>query len=194
MLSGEYERKIAGSMREHKAFDCPLLLKSLDVDGRFAGYASVFGVVDNQRDIVMNGAFRQSIAERAGEIKLLWQHAQDEPIGYFTTMFEDEQGLYVEGQLMLELERGREAYALLKQGVVKGLSIGYSPVRYRLDPDNGVRQLQAVDLWEVSLVTFPANAQAGVTVVKSMTCDEDAEWQALDASIGRLLSVVSVSC
>ena len=162
-----YERKVSRNMYQHKRMDAALELKRLSEDGRFAGYASVFDVVDSQRDVVLPGAFAQSLAERGGQVKLLWQHAMGEPIGYFTHMFEDAHGLYVEGQLMLELEKGREAYALLKQGVVKGLSIGYSPVHYSYDPDSGVRKLSEVALWEVSLVTFPANEAAQVTVVKS---------------------------
>ena len=123
-------------------------------------------VMDAQRDIVLRGAFKESLAGRIRQIHLLWQHKTDEPIGYFTAMFEDARGLYVEGRLLLTVARAREAYALLKAGVVRGLSIGYTPRRYVVDPDTAVRHLMAVDLWEVSLVTFPANDRAEVTVVK----------------------------
>ena len=166
-----YERKIGASMRERKKLAVPLTLKSLDESGRFAGYASVFGVVDAQRDIMLRGAFADSIRGRAAQVRLLWQHKQDEPIGYFTEMFEDARGLYVEGRLLPEVARAREALALLKAGALRGLSIGYSPTRYTVDPETGVRRLSAVDLWEVSLVTFPANAQAEVTVVKAKSID-----------------------
>lgn len=145
----------------------PLALKSLTPSGRFAGYASVFGVMDAQRDIVLRGAFRESVKGRVHQIRLLWQHKTDEPIGYFTAMFEDAHGLYVEGKLMLTLARAREAYALVKAGAVRGLSIGYTPKHYAVDPDTAIRRLMTVDLWEVSLVTFPANERAGVTVVKN---------------------------
>ncbi|MBV8938844.1 MAG: HK97 family phage prohead protease [Alphaproteobacteria bacterium] len=158
-------------MRERKKLAVPLTLKSLDESGRFAGYASVFGVVDAQRDIMLRGAFADSIRGRAAQVRLLWQHKQDEPIGYFTEMFEDARGLYVEGRLLPEVARAREALALLKAGALRGLSIGYSPTRYTVDPETGVRRLSAVDLWEVSLVTFPANAQAEVTVVKAKSID-----------------------
>lgn len=153
-------------MRERKRLGFTLELKSIDAQGRFAGYASVFDVIDNQRDIMQRGAFAKTLNGRVQEIKLLWQHQQDEPIGVFERMFEDERGLYVEGKLLLNVQRALEAYSLLKATAINGLSIGYSPVHYRIDPHTGVRYLSEVDLWEVSLVTFPANEAANVTVVK----------------------------
>lgn len=154
---------------ESKQLDVALELKSIGPDGRFAGYASVFSVIDNQRDIMMHGAFRETLQNRKSQVKLLWQHQFEEPIGTVEALFEDTRGLYLEGRLLLNVNRGREAYALLKAGAVSGLSIGYSPVRYVIDADSGVRRLQEVELWEVSLVTFPANPDALVTVVKSHT-------------------------
>lgn len=161
-----YDRPIGACLRAHAQLQCALQLKSLDAVGRFAGYASVFDVVDNQRDIMLRGAFTKSLKGRASAIKLLWQHRQDEPIGVFDRIFEDTRGLYVEGRLLLDLARAKEAYALLKAGAIGGLSIGYSPVRFRTDADTGVRRIAEVDLWEISLVTFPANTAARVTVVK----------------------------
>ncbi len=133
--------------------------------GRFAGYASVFGVTDSQNDIVERGAFAEAVALGGKKVKLLWQHDTKQPIGVLTHLKEDGLGLYVEGQLLLNLTQGREAYALLKAGQVTGLSIGFTPLRVRRDKQ-GVRRIQKVRLWEISLVTFPANASAGVTVVK----------------------------
>lgn len=177
-----YDKKIGASMRERKHMNVNLSLKSLDDAGRFAGYASVFDVVDSQRDIIVRGAFAQTLKGRIGGIKLLWQHQQDEPIGVFDNLFEDMHGLYVEGRLLLDIQRAREAYALLKTGAISGLSIGYSPVRYHIDADTGVRVLSQVDLWEVSLVTFAANEAAGVTVVKG--APEPEEWNAAVATGG----------
>jgi HK97 family phage prohead protease len=148
-----------------------LEIKSLDANGRFAGYASVFDVIDSQRDMVLRGAFKNSLAVRLGQIKLLWQHQWEEPIGVLMKIFEDEKGLYVEGLLLMEVARAREAYALLKAGAVNGLSIGYTPGRWLRDPDSGVRKLQSIDLWEISLVTMPANPAAKVTVVKGNLVD-----------------------
>lgn len=162
-----HETKISKRMLEQRTYNASLQLKSIDSQGRFAGYASVFDVTDNQRDRVQRGAFRESIKGRAAEIKLLWQHDPAEPIGYFTQLFEDAHGLYVEGVLLLGVARAKEAYALLQSGVLSGLSIGYSPLRYSTDAKSGVRLLHKVALWEISLVTFPANEASRVSVVKS---------------------------
>jgi len=184
-----YDKRISPSMRERKRLNFKLELKSLDPQGRFAGYASVFNVVDSQRDVVLRGAFSQTVKGRAGEIKFLWQHQQDEPIGIFDAVFEDARGLYVEGRLLLNVQRAKEAHTLLKMGAISGLSIGYSPVRYTIDKKSGVRHLSQVELWEVSLVTFPANEAANVTVVKSMATPTQfiALADALDKAISTLL-------
>lgn len=136
-------------------------------DGVFAGYASVFGVVDSQNDVIMKGAFTHTLKKRRGEVKLLWQHQVDEPIGVFTLIREDSHGLYVEGRLLLDLQRGIEAYSLLKNTAINGLSIGYTVVSAGYNSDNNIRLITEVELWEVSLVTFPANEAATVTSVKS---------------------------
>lgn len=141
-------------------------VKSLAADGRFAGYASVFDVVDNQRDRVKRGAFAATLENRRTPVTLLWQHQWEQPIGTVERIFEDTRGLYMEGQLLLDVEKAREAYALLKAGALNGLSIGYRSKRSRHDPDSGVRDLLEVELWEISIVTLPANAEANVTVVK----------------------------
>ena len=173
-----YEKKISASMRERKRLRFDLQLKSLDTHGKLAGYASVFNVIDNQSDVIEKGAFASTLSGRIGDIKMLWQHQQDEPIGIFTSIFEDELGLYVEGQLLLDVQRAKEAHALLKAGALNGLSIGYSPVRYRIDADTGIRYISEVELWEISLVTFPANSAAQVTVVKqSSGFDEEKLWK-----------------
>lgn len=181
----EQERSIAPSMLDKPVMQVPLELKALNEDGIFAGYASVFDMVDSQRDIVMRGAFRDSIKHRTGQIKLLWQHHQKEPIGYLTRLFEDQHGLYIEGRLMLELAKAREAYALLKRGIISGLSIGYSPLRYKYHPESNTRSLYKVQLWEISLVTFPANEASRVSVVKSKHVAVDTEINALHLALQR---------
>jgi HK97 family phage prohead protease len=158
-------------MKQRCAHGGVLELKSLQEDGRFAGYASVFDVVDSQRDIVRRGAFVRSIKARSEPLQLLWQHQWNEPIGVIERMFEDARGLYVEGRLMMQVARAREAFALLKSGVIKGLSIGYSVKDYRIDADTGVRELLDLELWEISVVTAPANARAQVTIVKSANAE-----------------------
>lgn len=186
------DKKIGSSMREHKTLQFNLNMKSLDQAGRFAGYASVFDVVDSQRDIIIRGAFAHTLQGRTPLIKLLWQHQQHDPIGVLDRLFEDERGLYVEGTLLLDVQRAREAYALLKSGAVQGMSIGYSPVRYRIDAETGVRILSEVDLWEVSLVTFAANEAAKVTVVKHaepvLNSREIEQWSHA-AQAGRLVEL-----
>lgn len=163
-----YERKISASMMERKALECALQLKSLDDVGAFEGYGSVFDVVDSQRDVVARGAFRESLqTSRPQDIKLLWQHQMDEPIGVIEQCFEDARGLVVKGRLLLEVAKAREAYTLLKNKAVTGLSIGYAPSRYSINPDTRVRTITALKLFEISLVTFPSNPQAQVTTVKS---------------------------
>ena len=100
-------------------------------------------------------------------MKLLWQHNAAEPVGVFDLIREDSYGLYVEGRLLLEVERAQEAYSLLRSGAVKGLSIGYKVRSASLDPETGIRLIKALDLYEISLVTFPANELALVSEVKS---------------------------
>ncbi len=161
-----YDKKISANMRERKKLDFFLELKSLDNAGRFAGYASVFDVIDSQKDVILRGAFSNTLKGRVSEIKMLWQHQQNEPIGVFERMFEDARGLYVEGRLLLDVAKAMEAYSLLKERAIGGLSIGYSPIKYRIHEKSGVRMLIEVELWEISLVTFPANEAAKITVVK----------------------------
>lgn len=181
-----HERKVSASQREHKRLDMQLNVKTIDGDGLFAGYGSVFNLVDSQRDMVLPGAFSETLARRGGDVKLLWQHDAKEPIGRIEEMREDGQGLFIRGRLLLDVSRAREAYALMRAGVVSGLSIGYSPVRYRVDPDTGVRLLAKLDLWEISLVTFPANDAARVTVVKQdalPTGEEKAAYLAMTRAL-----------
>lgn len=146
-------------------------IKSIDESGEFSGYASVFGVKDSYSDIVMPGAFSKSLAkwgEKRQLPALLWQHKTDEPIGIFTSMKEDDHGLYVEGRLLKEDdELAKRAYAHLKAGSIQAMSIGYSLNDYEYDKDKGAFQLKEIDLWEVSLVTFPANEEARIDTVKA---------------------------
>ncbi len=154
----------------HQKIYPPLSLKSLDSKGNFVGYASVFDWIDHQGDRVAHGAFRQSLARwksRSGMPKMLWQHKQSEPIGKWKFIGEDQTGLYVEGCLLLEVERARSAYALMKEGVLDGLSIGYEVQKSFHDSKSKARVLTAVDVHEISLVTFAANEKAKVHHVKS---------------------------
>lgn len=135
--------------------------------GVIAGYASLFGRVDLGGDVVAPGAFAMSLARRgAGGIRMLFQHDPAEPIGTWQVVREDGRGLYVRGRLALGVARAREVWALLAQGAVDGLSIGFKTERVRRDPRAGVRRLERLDLWEVSVVTFPMLPEARVAVIK----------------------------
>jgi hypothetical protein len=175
----------------NKTLDCRFDLKSLSDSGVFHGYGSVFNVEDSYGDVVVPGAFADSLAAQkaAGRMPaMLWQHRSAEPLGVYTAMAEDGLGLKVEGQLALTTVRGAEAHALLKMGALSGLSIGYMPREENYDKVTGINTLKKVDLWEVSLVTFPANDAARVQGVKSIELIEDlkaAEKYLRDAGLGR---------
>lgn len=157
-----------------KTLQIPLDLKSVSDNGTFSGYGSVFHNEDSYRDIVRPGAFKASLAKWAGKNRLpplLWQHKSSEPIGVFTKMEEDEKGLYVEGRLLIDdIPQARTAYALLKEKGLGGMSIGYREITTRQNEDH-TQDLLEVELWEVSLVTFPANEAATVDSVKDALSD-----------------------
>jgi HK97 family phage prohead protease len=168
-----------------KALDVPLAIKALKDDGTFSGYGSVFGTQDAYDDIVAPGAFTRSLAghkARNSMPALLWQHDPREPIGIWTDMREDERGLYVEGRLLVDEDAtARRAYAHLKAGSLKGLSIGYMTRKSEYDQEKDVRTLTDVDLWEVSVVTFAANPDAQVAAVKGIKTIRDFEAFLRDA-------------
>ena len=133
--------------------------------GVITGYGSVFGNVDSWGDVVEKGAFLRTIEQR--NIPILWQHNSDEPIGLWDEISEDDYGLKMRGHLLIDdVAKAKEAYALVKSGVVNGLSIGYIPKDYSYDVEN-YRHISDVNLYEVSLVTFPANEKAIITDIKS---------------------------
>ena len=129
-----------------------------------AGYASVFGVADRGNDVVERGAYAASLKrlkEAGRSVKMLWLHDPAEPIGVWDEVREDEKGLYVKGRLLPDVARAREAAALIAAGAIDGLSIGYRTVRATKD-EAGRRRLAELELWEVSLVTFPMLPEARV--------------------------------
>lgn len=149
-----------------KLFGQAIELKTDDIEesGAFVGYGSVFNDLDSYRDQVAPGAFKNSL--KAKMPKLLWQHDSREPIGVYKEAKEDDRGLYVRGQLNLDVQRAREAHSLLRSGAVEGLSIGFVTLKDELDDKKEIRTLTEVDLWEVSLVTFPALQSAKIEAVK----------------------------
>lgn len=147
-----------------------LELKSVEDNGSFSGYGSIFGNKDSYGDIVVKGAFNSSLkkwSEKGKLPALLWQHKTDEPIGVYTRMEEDERGLYVEGKLLKDDDPlAKRAYGHLKAGSLSGMSIGYMSIDEEYDKKTDSLMLKELDLWEVSLVTFPANEAAQVESVK----------------------------
>lgn len=162
------KRKDANGL-QHKQF--AFKADKVEDDGTFKGYGSVFGNVDSYREIVAPGAFAKSLAEikASGDpLPALWQHNPDQPIGGYDVLEEDERGLLLEGFLMVgDLPLAKQAHALMKRRVVKGLSIGYYVRADSYDEKTRIRTLTELDLREVSIVTFPANVEAQVESVKS---------------------------
>lgn len=128
------------------------------------GYASLFGRADQGGDVVARGAYAASLkrlAETGKRVKMLWQHDATAPIGVWDEIREDATGLWVKGRLLPEVTQAREAEALLRAGAIDGLSIGYRAIKASRN-DQGQRVLSEIDLWEVSLVTFPMLPDARV--------------------------------
>jgi uncharacterized protein len=145
-----------------------------------AGYASVFGKTDQGGDVVQTGAYAASLrrlAARGGRVKMLWQHDPAQPIGVWDEVREDATGLWVKGRILREVEKGREAVALLEAGAIDGLSIGYRTVTAERD-GKGRRLLSELELWEVSLVTFPMLSEARVAAKAEAL---DSNWRDLAA-------------
>ncbi|SEI09225.1 HK97 family phage prohead protease [Tardiphaga sp. OK245] len=140
---------------------------ALTPDGVIEGYASLFGEIDQARDMMMPGAFTQTLKQRGlRKIPMLFQHDPSEPVGVWLEMKEDLRGLWARGRLIPDVTRARELLALLQAGAVDGLSIGYRTQRGQIEPKTRVRKLYQVDLWEVSIVTFPLLNGARVSAVK----------------------------
>jgi len=157
---------------ELKFFDLAGEVKAGSKPGSFKGRASVYGVTDSYGDVVRPGAFTASLAERGNEIVVLSQHDPSNAIGK-ATLTDSAEALLVEGQLELALPTARDAYTRLKSGLITGISIGYVTRDARFE--HGVRQLTDIELWEISLVTFPANDAARVTSVKHRTDHDEIE-------------------
>ena len=171
----------------HKTFTAPAEFKSLDEGGSFEGYASVFGVQDSDGDVIVKGAFKKSIdrfAERGKRPKMLWQHNPGIIVGSFTEVREDDVGLFVRGSLILDVEKGREAYALMKAGELDAMSVGFN-IEGAQPGDGRGRVIDDADLWEVSLVTWGANPDALITSVKSISTERDFERFLRDSGFSR---------
>jgi HK97 family phage prohead protease len=143
-------------------------VKSIDDAGVFTGLASTYGNTDQQNEAVMPGAFTKTLLH-SKERPLLWQHSPHEPIGT-VSLSDSPSGLIARGKLSLDIPQAKNAYTLLRDGVINAMSIGFQTIKS--DVKSGIRQLTELKLFEVSLVTFPANERALVTSVKSLNDNE----------------------
>lgn len=136
----------------------------VDDDCVIRGYASLFNTSDQGGDVVQKGAYGKalkSLFARSGKIKMLWQHDPSQPIGVWDEVVEDDTGLFVKGRILDTIRQGAEALALIRAGAIDGLSIGYRTKRAEKNA-RGQRLLHELDLWEVSVVTFPMLPDARV--------------------------------
>mgnify|MGYP003513478722 FL=1 len=177
---------------ELRYIERPFEIKAVEEDGIFEGRGSVFGNVDSYKEIVAPGAFTDTLAAWKAQNRLppvLWQHRSGEPIGPHLEMEERADGLYCKGQLLVnDGQRAKEARALMKAKAVNGLSIGFVTREDAYDRVTGIRTLKKVDLWEVSVVTFPANPAAQISSVKSAIdgIQTFAEAESFLREVGRL--------
>ena len=160
-----------------KQFTFDIDTKSIDDAGSFEGFASVYGNIDEGGDIVEAGAFTKSITNQS-TVPILYQHNQKQPIG-LGRLEDTASGLKIYGDLVLDVPEAKSAYALMRKGVLRGLSIGYQTVRDGFDSARKATLLKELNLMEVSLVTFPMNRLATITGVKADTI-RDFEGQLRD--------------
>ena len=174
--------KSGATVREHKAVG--FTLESADENtGEFSGYASVFGNVDDGGDIVVKGAFAETIVEDFARIKILALHNGCWlPVGKPIELREDDHGLFIRGKIS-DTSMGRDIQTLLKDGVLNELSIGYEAIDYEIDEVAHVRYLKRIKLWEVSIVTWAMNDQATIDDVKSLA--EELRTEAMSGKMSR---------
>ncbi len=155
----------------NQTIDTSFEFKDVTDTGSFVGMGSVFGNIDQGDDVVLPGAFANSLqmCSKSGRMPaMLWQHRPGEPIGAWQSMTETPKGLEVTGRLAMKTQRGAETYELMKMGALSGLSIGGRTKDFDYNAKSGIRTIKAFDLFEVSPVTFPMNDLARVASVKSI--------------------------
>lgn len=170
-------------------------LDKVHLDGTFSGYASVFNEVDLGNDSVAPNAFTKSLSKRsASDIRMLFQHNPDEPIGVWEEIIQTEHGLKVRGRITQSVSRGAEVLELMRAGAIDGLSIGFKTIRAKQDKSQNIRRILEADLWEISIVTFPMQETARIENVKSHltnvlqnkpTIREFERWLVRDAGLSR---------
>lgn len=142
-------------------------IRAVNDAGTFEGYLSKFNEVDAYGDVMLPGCFTKTLKEKGPRRPMLWQHQSWEPIGVLDAK-QDDVGLFIAGHLNLDVQRGREAYALIKQGSVRGLSQGFVILDFEPRKEGGGRNVKEVDLWEGSPVTFPALPSAQIVSARSL--------------------------
>lgn len=156
-----------------KRLDVPLEVKAVE-DGFIEGYGSVFNNTDAYGDVVVKGAFVRSLGEHAEKKTapaMLWQHNPDWPVGKWVEVREDDRGLYMKGQFA-DTAQAKDVRTLARMGAITGMSIGFVPKKADYDKESDLRMIRDVDLWEVSLVTFPANDQARVVEARAADLEQ----------------------
>lgn len=150
----------------NKSYNIDLVVKNSTTNYvTIGGYASVFGIVDSQNDVVVKGAFAL-INKQSENIKFLWQHDVTKPIGIIKRVVEDDYGLYVEADINSKICQGKEAIELIKQGAISSFSIGFTVQKSHYNSSNQ-REITEATLWEISIVTFPANNKAQINEIKN---------------------------
>lgn len=176
----------------NKTLDFDFEVKEVTPAGNFTGYGSVYSVVDQGGDIVAPGAFAESLSAMMAKNKMpamLFGHQAGQlPVGAYQSVKEDPAGLWLDGNLATDTQRGGDLHKLMKMKAISGLSIGFVTRDDSYDRVTGVRTIKKADLWEVSLVNFPMNDAARVQSVKSIELIEDlkyAEQYLRDAGLSR---------
>lgn len=186
-------RKIDLNKLQHKSAGDKLL--EVADTGRFSGYASVFGVIDDQGEIIRKGAYTDSLAsyEESGKrFPVIYLHNLKEPVGYIEKAVEDDVGLWVEGVIMHETSaKAAEAYSFVKEGVISEMSVGfyYIPEDTVYDPETDITNIYKADLREVSLVVIGSNSGSRIVAVKSAGEENElAELVKVDAILSGIVA------
>lgn len=160
----------------------------------FEGYASIFNNVDSYGEMILYDSVdcynsNNDNKNNNNEIIILWQHLTEYPIGKTIHISKDENGVFIKGKILTDIKKGFETYRLMKEGVVNGLSIGFIPINSYYDKNN-IKVLSKIKICEISVVCFPANAEALITDIKNNT---STETENLIAKINYAINVLSNS-
>jgi HK97 family phage prohead protease len=175
---------------EHRHFEFDMKEAT---EGLISGHGAIFDTVDEGGDLIVKGAFDKTLAS-GRQVKMLWQHDPSHVIGLWDSISVDDKGLKVKGHIIPEIPKGMETLALLKAKAIEGLSIGYRTLDFEMvSTKDRTRRLKEIDLFEVSVVTFPMNSLATVTDVKQLQSPREVERLLRDAGVpGAFAKLVSI--